>query len=103
MHASAPNGTAGQSTRRIKAYDARALLVAEYFQIFDGSDYQAAYHSSYRYDTDRNRIETKRWDGPAEGRIVQSASYQLGKAVETTDASGRNRTNQLRCARSQII
>ena len=89
LHSAAPAGIAYQSTRVIKEYDSRALLSAEYFQIYDSKEYQAVYHTTHRYDSDRNRIETKRWDGTAKGRILHTASYALDKPIVRTDSNGR--------------
>ena len=57
--------------------------------VFDGSGYPSVYYVTHEYDLDRNRTETRRFDGVSGGRITYSATYEHGKAVEETDATGR--------------
>ena len=94
VHADTPGGLAYGSTRTLKTYDASARLSREDFLIFDGTQYQPVYYLTHSYDPAGNRIESRRFDGIAGGRITKSAHYQHGQVIEHTDESGR-RVNHL--------
>ncbi len=89
VHADAPGGVANKSTRTLKTYDEAANLTKEEFFVYDGSAYQSVYYLAHTYDEDRNRIETRRYDGIAGGRVLYSADYTHGKATTVTDETGR--------------
>ena len=89
VHAEAPEGVAFKSTQHVKTYDILANLIREEHRVFNGSDHGSLYYLTHSYDADRNRLESRRFDGPAEGRLIYTASYSHGKAVSVTDEAGK--------------
>jgi RHS repeat-associated protein len=88
LHADAPSGVAYKSTRRDKTYDPSANLIRDEMFVFDGSDYQSVYYLAHSYDADRNKTESRRFDGITGGRVTYSATYSHGKAVTEVDETG---------------
>jgi RHS repeat-associated protein len=91
-HLDAPGGLAYKSTRSVATYDQLANLTREEIFVFDGSTDQSVYYLTYVYDADRNKTETRRFDGILAGRVINSAIYNHGKATVVTDESGRTST-----------
>ena len=89
VHADAPEGLASKSTRQIKTYDPLANLIRDEHLVFNGSTYASLYYLIHTYDADRNRLESRRFDGLEAGRVTYSAAYTHGKATSVTDETGK--------------
>ena len=88
-HADATGPVAYKTTRHKKTYDASANLIRDEMLVYDGSAYQSIYHHTHTYDADRNRTQSRRYDGLSAGRITYSATYSHGKATSESDEVGR--------------
>lgn len=85
----ASGGVAFKSMQHVKTYDALANLIREEHKVFNGSTYDSVYFITHTYDSDRNLLESRRFDGLATGRVTYEASYSHGKAVSVSDETGR--------------